>query len=430
MGKPLNYKFQATVVHSPPPQQHLKMSYAAAAKAPKPQQQQPQQPSQAQPPLPQTQAPPEPLPQEPYFQLYGVGLDAQSLQSAASQLYEKVQRLPVDLRQAYRLEVIPRSTNSWEMEMLLDALRWFELRKDSVDASALTALEDRANALIESHSDDYCTNDPSPFPTPTYCPYGPTCDYYLKRKEGRKCKYEKHVDVCDVNQQRTDRTEKSCGFIVRKELVVREFAQLPPNSPFVLVLRQEGVRDLLLMPNVPCVNRGLHSNAQLVSAPELWAAAVDVHSKLQKELPEIGQVVERLALDFGRWDTGVSKDERALNCHGHLHITLTRAAADALIAKHSAKNKYLIGCVRRPRDLHVRDYRSLVTTHVGNLRLKQLDKKITDGFTELKHFVTLGTVMSFVVPKAVPSIGTHVTTPIAITSMGPLVTTPISGNSN
>ncbi len=251
--------------------------------------------------------------------------------------------------------------------MLFDVLKWFDSRPPDLN---INEIEQRAITLISSHSDDYNPNDPSPDPIPPYCNKGSECSFIDDCDFADKAH---HVPLCKVQQLRTDRAKLPCNFFIQKELIIAPLA--PSDTRFVAVARFEALRDLLLMPCVPCKDPQLHDNTQLARSHVLWKSVIELVNRLTQLSSSwgIGAEVplERIALNFGKWETAASKDERALYCHGHVHFVLTRRFAEAFSSR---KNfQILRGCVRHH---HVVDYESLLVSRINSLRSSQIHLRL------------------------------------------------------
>ncbi|XP_065833226.1 uncharacterized protein [Oscarella lobularis] len=170
-----------------------------------------------------------------------------------------------------------------------------------------------------------------------------------------------------------------------------------------LIRRFSCTRDLLFMPQVihhtygqdPILRHDLHNNVQFVQHAGAWNGLLTMLQKIQSYLvgtdgfttsSQLHHIVESVSFNFGKWESGISRNPGATNCHAHAHILLTRKAALAL----GKKNEEFIGYVGLPeRDSHVLDIHQL-SDYTSNLSLSDLKIEIAevktkrfDGLTQL-----------------------------------------------
>lgn len=110
----------------------------------------------------------------------------------------------------------------------------------------------------------------------------------------------------------------------------------------------------------------------MVENAKVWKTVHGIYAVLTEghERP----MLEGIAANFGKWETANSVDtsEYALDCHGHLHLLLSRLAIDRLSNDEGCRG--LVGRVNHP-DTHLEeDCREL-----ENHRLLSLENKIIRG---------------------------------------------------
>lgn len=180
--------------------------------------------------------------------------------------------------------------------------------------------------VIEIEARDYCIN-------PSNC-------------KGN-CSKEHAKIYCNVDlRRRGGAPSQPCNWSAAKELILER------DEFFVLMARMEPTRDLLLLPNPTNDSHGWkrhYSNTSLCCMPFFWETVVDVckglamTAKVKEEA-----VISKVAFNFGNWETALSRDPRALDCHGHAHLDLELQAALALketypvlIGRTNAPNNYI-----------------------------------------------------------------------------------------
>lgn len=168
-----------------------------------------------------------------------------------------------------------------------------------------------------------------------------------------------------------------------------------------LIRRFACTRDLLFMPQVirhtygqrPIRCHHLHNNVQFVQHAGAWNGLLMMLQKIQSYLvgtdgftksSPLHHIVESVSFNFGKWESGISRNPGATNCHAHAHILLTRKAALAL----GRKNEEFVGYVGLPeRDSHVLDIHQL-SDYTSNLSLSDLKIEIGELKTKLGDLET------------------------------------------
>jgi hypothetical protein len=92
------------------------------------------------------------------------------------------------------------------------------------------------------------------------------------------------------------------------------------------LLLPDPVRDIILAPKRHITNE------ELVKDSKFWNIVRNFVSSMlaRTSNTEAKDVIELVALNFGRWETRQAEDPLAMNCHGHAHFNLTPNAASVL----------------------------------------------------------------------------------------------------
>ena len=140
-----------------------------------------------------------------------------------------------------------------------------------------------------------------------------------------------------------------------------------------------------------------------------WETIKIVHTTLKELIKQCA--LEGIAVNFGKWETASANDESeyALDCHGHIHLHLSRKAVNIL--QDSAGWKAIRGRVEHPenyldKDIHELEVRRLIPLEnsviwsevgmfhatVGALDAKVggLDAKVETKFAALETSVVTG----------------------------------------
>jgi hypothetical protein len=145
---------------------------------------------------------------------------------------------------------------------------------------------------------------------------------------------------CRANATRRDGNVTRCGWYVLEELLVLEgWIQSQPRNDdlhnFIITCRPERSRELLIFPRPTAGNLAQYKfdithlrNMEVIRRVNTWKAIAKVVKQLENKTG-IAQPVELIALNFGAWETQLSKDPEADDCHAHIHVVLTKEAAIA-----------------------------------------------------------------------------------------------------
>jgi hypothetical protein len=137
--------------------------------------------------------------------------------------------------------------------------------------------------------------------------------------DNKHFKFHVPMFYCDFISDQRSRTQQKCNWYVENERYVYH------EGKWVIISRQENVRDLLVCPNpkTPNTKNGNHmTNKQLVTNEEFWVWVLDrlVNNFLKKFCVNNLYPVECFALNFGKWESAEAKDQFAMECHGHMHL--------------------------------------------------------------------------------------------------------------
>jgi len=240
----------------------------------------------------------------------------------------------------YRLELsrpsdMPSSMESsmWRLRIKLESVQWFDfvLNKEETNPEEFAVVarkfvDDVRNKLRDMPPVDPPTSqiiDP-----PDYCKFPATCGYGPTNCHKR---HPKLMEPCEEKMIRADGVKRTCSFFFLDEFLVqprgrfsdRLFA-IAANKGFLLGNRREPTRDLMLAPLKHATNR------EVITYPGTWNMINDIYKTLQ----EIGRVpmLDGVGANFGKWETYNTNDDSqyALDCHGHIHLLLSRTATDSL----------------------------------------------------------------------------------------------------
>ncbi|KAJ3035478.1 hypothetical protein HDV00_003727 [Rhizophlyctis rosea] len=123
---------------------------------------------------------------------------------------------------------------------------------------------------------------------------------------------------------------------------------------FVLLGRQDEIRsrDVLFVPKPTTIHivqsegkkrevawhlketwTGHCENKALVTSPDTWQFIHSVTQTLLKDagMDTLSDLLEEIAFNFGMWETKISKDRLALECHAHGHLVLTEIGQRKLV---------------------------------------------------------------------------------------------------
>ena len=314
----------------------------------------------------------------------GCAAACKHLLASLDALDQQHQKLRIKLQ--YRLNLTPaKDSNSntvidggWRMWIKLESVAWFDwLRAEKDDNTAILT----GRSLVDGWRDEIRQRGPVDPPLDEvvqirdYCYKGNLCS----------CKKEhpRLMSPCEENISRAD-GQRQCLWCFADELMIQANGTISTKlydaaNMFGLRLgcRREVTRDLLLAP----VNH--MRNIQYAVYVETWQCIAKVYSIIVSET-KVGQPVQGVGINFGKWETGNSNDtsKYAVDCHAHLHLILSRAAIDILCKEAGCKG--LCGRVEDPEDHLLRDCNELETNRILSLEHKTLDKKVDNLSAEVK----------------------------------------------
>ena len=180
--------------------------------------------------------------------------------------------------------------------------------------------------------------------------------------------------------------------------MLNDWAIANQTYDFVFMARPERVRELLMLPRPYLLqssddhNERHRNNATLVTLPRTW----NVVALLVKHLESIhSPAVEEVALNYGPWETRLSEDHEADDCHGHLHIILTEEFVAYITQTQISAFSALYNRTGPPKDYSYEDCKELQTHRLLLERFQSLSdqvaslqNEVTSGFSELKALLT------------------------------------------
>jgi len=255
------------------------------------------------------------------------------------------------------------------------AERWVELvlstqQTQSTNISAVSAVATQQSLSI--------------IKAPKTCQWGIKCD----NAKTKMCKNEHPQFTCAVETRDKNNCVVLCGFVPSKELCIK----LLSNEHWMCGVRNDANnnRELLVFPKplqpqwdstkccfkpTPLLWKGHYSNEELCRTKEFWDRILQIVAQLQFRTPS--DTIPYIALNFGRWESAISKDVNLVECHGHAHIGLTAKAYDNLIdPKNLVDFAPLFGRIGEPENYWLKDARELVTNRLVWHRLKKVETRL------------------------------------------------------
>eukprot|EP00742_Colponemidia_sp_Colp-10_P000622 GILJ01000680.1.p1 GENE.GILJ01000680.1~~GILJ01000680.1.p1 ORF type:complete len:374 (-),score=30.07 GILJ01000680.1:140-1261(-) len=331
-------------------------------------------------------------------------VDPQPLVSAATGLLQQVRSLSSPFHEAFRLELKRNSTTGkWELRLKLLSISWFDcLVSGHGEAHAVTvAMDYVAKCLQEIGERPPIPASDTLIASQTYCSRPADCTF------GRTCRNGAHANIfCKELTKDNDGKQSKCNWFVRDELVIA-----PNIEGYVVMCRADPISELQIAPNPKVL--GHFDNNILVTRPDFWRVVFQFIENI--ELKTTGtHVVEGIAINFGKWETKMSVNPRAVDCHAHAHILINGMMMDEL-----AKGNGWTACAGRtmsPEDYLEKDIRDLqsyrllfyetkrareerheLETRVNNLSdaVDKLSSKVENGFLGVKAALDLITAKLF-----------------------------------
>ena len=162
---------------------------------------------------------------------------------------------------------------------------------------------------------------------------------------------------------------------------------------FIYQVRPEQAREILIFPRPP-----LHwTNKEMVSFEPFWRACKLFFDHLST-VTHSTNPVETFAFNFARWETRLSIDPSADDCHGHCHAIVKRPVVDALPEDAAAAQMELGPLCRRngePTDYRANNADALELHRIlpqrsqqQGLAMKKLQTKVDNLETKVDNLET------------------------------------------
>lgn len=242
---------------------------------------------------------------------------------------------------SFRVELMPIVTGidcleHFRVIIKVDPCFWFYtcLRhncRNGDDANALKALCDNASHWLRQRMDrlyrpvqpDTAVRTEELVSVPDYCRSGAQC------RSMAQC-YLKHPYVgtaCSGDVTLRNNCKTKCGFYSKPELSLTAHLgkQHGSTSLFTVEARADPVRDCLILPRPSTA--GHYDNMTFVSFADTWSFVVEVCRDI---VALARQAPECVAVNFGAWESLMSRDPNNVECHAHIHLLLSTAAVREL----------------------------------------------------------------------------------------------------
>ena len=221
-----------------------------------------------------------------------------------------------------RIEEASGRVRRWRLTMRIPAIGWFCTLVDRTPDDRRAAIESARhfvddvhgearetalrNALVGVDSETATATNPTP-PTPSnLCHGGFECD------KSNKCTHYHPLELCPQLVKRRTTTAERC------EWVPTACARVWQSQDWLLLAKKEAVRDVLLFPRPP---KHHMSNRELVQKKSSWQQVLETLTFIDSAIGPCA--VDRIAVNFGEWETERSLNPNSLSCHGHVHFLLT-----------------------------------------------------------------------------------------------------------
>jgi hypothetical protein len=223
------------------------------------------------------------------------------------------------------------------------------------------------------------------------------CKHWIKNKCNRK-----HTPMtCTASLDENNST--NCTFYIPKESVLHIDEQ---DTRFVLMVRQDEnlSRDILFVPQIAefeNINNsfkkiqsdwpGHYNNDEFVRSPETWNYVISIIKSLFGD--EYPNMVQEIAFNFGSWETRISKDKFAQDCHAHGHIILTSVGHEKLREKSVAYKKILSGRNNPIPNYDMIDAEELEKDRIFSLEMADMKKDLSDIKKAISDIKTIIPIM-------------------------------------
>lgn len=262
---------------------------------------------------------------------------------------------------SYRIEAIATSAdcNIFTLSLRINPAKWVThyllklmTEDEAIDIARNYTEEIKNNKKLKIFHEE---RDPAPITqiSKDYCEFQGLCRFLPK------CKKHHSSSVCPMRIQKKDGIEH-CNWWKTEEFVCFE------DQNYIIQVKKGSTRELLMFPTPP----KHHSNRILCQDSNFWNSVLFNLRKMSQQchyrkFPAFG-----FAFNFGEWESSVSQDPYALNCHGHLHIFLMSEFVDAC----EQKQKYEM-IHRRwgdPEDYYEKDVKLLESNVLISLENKNI----------------------------------------------------------
>lgn len=319
---------------------------------------------------------------------------------------------------AYRIELLPQSNAStetmalWEFQLHLDPVAWFDAISTEEKDIAISKSRHYVDETRGTYRPQMRSSAFTPVRSRTYCNRHNLCltsEYFAsarnepctvhrmqilqpinitsinsgkknseRRNSGRKTDHSIYIEpeiFCQggSNPQK-HRSPTPCNWYAEDERKVKTI----DNDKWVILTRTEHERDLLFIPHKHAINK------DLIKDVDFWTVVLKqlVSEFLLLECgADIGYPVERFAANFGKWESQTFKDDRATDCHAHLHVHLTPKAVEKLESKFEA----IQGKVNDPVHYGIQNCIELETRRLTGLEVGDVKKGITKFENKLEE---------------------------------------------
>ncbi|RGB27215.1 hypothetical protein C1646_674179 [Rhizophagus diaphanus] len=217
------------------------------------------------------------------------------------------------------------------------------------------------------------------------------------------------IIFCAKSVAQMNRTNHFCNWYAENERIVLE------NNGWIVLSQQDDTREVLISPHPakgyenntipPNYQQTNHkNNRELIKDPKFWNWVLEyfLNTYLIKEICEDKEQcpIELLALNFGSWEAAEAKDKQAKECHGHLHVHLTRSVIDRFeIAEVGA----MYGKIDTPKQYSIQNCEELESKYLTSLEINRLQQDIRD----IKEYLRkLDAKMDLILGLEPPSINT------------------------
>jgi hypothetical protein len=260
---------------------------------------------------------------------------------------------------------------------------------------------------------------------PEYCPNGVNCVKWKRsvangKRETYGCDKIHSWYTCLKVIQDIASKDVNCNFYIPEEMIV----PINFDSRFIVLIRQDEffTRDLIFVPkpaplrleyNRKIVNSnnktkyepinekfaiyndnyqykwpGHYSNDKFVLFPEVWQYAQRTCMTLFGMDPVIVQnSLEEIGFNFGNWETKISKDKFAVECHAHGHLIFSKTGYKSLVQNENYKT-YISGRVNDPFNYNLDESEKLKIQRTVHLNQKNIANDVAELKTDVAELKT------------------------------------------